>query len=137
MKSLPRQTQGIIAAGLLSILTVSVFARAQYSGPESAVLRYHLALSRADAAGVKEIVLQDQETNSARSLNERMIALLSSAPEYNVAGVTHNGREASVDVVYFSRRYGTVFVRFTLVKPRDEWQLDAERTLGTAARARN
>lgn len=137
MKALPRQTQGIIAAGLLSILTVSVFARAQYSGPESAVIKYHVALGRRDMAGIQAVVLQDQSVDSVKSLNQQMIALLSTVEDYGVSAVNHMGREATVDVVYSSNRFGTVLVRFTLVKPRDEWELDADRTQGMVHRARN
>ena len=33
MKGFPRQTQGILAAGLMAILTVLVFSSAQVGGP--------------------------------------------------------------------------------------------------------
>lgn len=136
MGALPRQTQGIIAAGLLSVLTVATFARSQHSGPESVVIRYHAALTEGDAATVAVLILQEPQSPATRSLNGQMAALLRTTRGFKIASVSHSGREAKVEVLYESTTYGTVLVRFSLVKPRDTWQVDADRTKGLVRRAR-
>lgn len=136
MAPIPRRMQAIIAAGLVSVLTVSVFVRSQYSGPESAVLRYQLALVQNDAALIGSLVLQGSDSERALYFHQSILVLIAASEVQRIVGVRHMGREAYVDMAYTSRQSGTILVRFFLSKPVDSWKIDAERTRGVVGRAR-
>ena len=131
MKSLPRQTQGIMAAGLLAILTLLVFSLAQFGGPESALRAYHVAVSTRDTDSLRVLVLKDPEGASARQLQSLIERLIFAGQNAQILRVKRVGRDATLDVVYQSPQFGTVTMRFYVRKPGGRWLVDADATWRT------
>ena len=134
MKGLPRQTQGIMAAGLMAILTVLVFSSAQFGGPESALHAYHVAVSSRDAEGLRTLILKDPEGPSARQLQALIEELISSGSSAQIHKVRRVGRDATLEVVYLSPELGTVALKFYVRKPGGRWLVDADATWRLASR---
>jgi hypothetical protein len=134
MKAPPR-TQGIIAAGLMAILTLSVFASLPYSGPESSIYRFHLGVVSRDMDVVKDACLQDPTSGPARELLAQVEVLLANSQDVRINRVQRKGRAAVVEVVYLTRQFGPVVIPFYMEKPVGRWLVDADRTWGLAARA--
>ena len=135
MKAPPR-TQGIIAAGLLAILTVSVFATLTYSGPESALSRFHYGIVSGDLGLVRDSSLQDPKAGPARELLLQVQALIADSQYYHVYRMQRDGRRATVEMVYVTRSYGPVVIPFAMTKPSHRWRVDANATWGLVAQAR-
>ena len=135
MKGLPRQTQSIIAAGLLAILTISVFAQARFSGPESAVRLYHYGIASRELETVKSSTLQDPGTGSARQLQAQVEQLFAYGGVPQIGSVQKRGREAVVLVTYSSPRFQRVSLQFVVVKSRAQWKVDTDRTWGLVSQA--
>ena len=137
MASLPVRTQGILAAGAMAILTLSVFVRSQYSGPETSVNIFHLGISQNDPKLVQSVVLQDIRSAPAQNLLTRVHDLIQVSDELNIRRVNHSNRRANVLVEYKSARYGVYLAEFYLQKPRGQWMIDADSTLGVMVGAPN
>jgi hypothetical protein len=135
MKAPPR-TQGIIAAGLMAILTLSVFAPLTYSGPESSLKRYHEGIATGDLEAVKQASLQDPANGPARELLRQVEALMANSQQFRVFRIQREGRSAVVEMMYVTQQFGPVVIPFYMRKPVDRWKVDADRTWGLAARAR-
>ena len=134
MKGLPRQTQSIMAAGLLAILTLFVFSLAQFGGPESALRAYHVAVISGDMDSLRTLVLKDPEGPSARQLQSLVQRLISGGANAQILGVRRVGRDATLDVVYHSPQFGTVALQFYVRKPGSRWLVDADATWRLASR---
>jgi len=134
MKGLPRQTQSIMAAGLLAILTVSVFSEAQLGGPESALRAYHVAVISGDMDSLRMLVLKDPEGPSARQLQSLVERLVADGANAQIHEPRRVGRDATLDVVYKSPQFGTVALRFYVRKPGSRWLVDADATWRLASR---
>ncbi|HXH62512.1 MAG TPA: hypothetical protein VNI20_14295 [Fimbriimonadaceae bacterium] len=135
MKAVSRQTQGIVAAGILAILTVSVFAGAQYSGPESAVSRFHYGVATGNADTLRQVCLQSVQSPPAQNLIVQLDWLLKHSTDFRIIQVKRRGTESAVAVLYESPLAGTVIIEYFLQKPRGRWLIDVERTWGMVARA--
>lgn len=135
MKAPPR-TQGIIAAGLMAILVFSVFAPLTYSGPESALNRYHDGIAGADLDMVAEASLQDPSKSvPARELLRQVEGVMRNSQYHHVYRMQRQGRTAIVEMVYVTQRYGPVVIPFYMQKPAYRWKVDADRTWGLATQA--
>ncbi len=134
MKGLPRQTQSIMAAGLLAILTLFVFSLAQFGGPESALRAYHVAVISGDMDSLRTLVLKDPEGPSARQLQSLVERLVSDGANAQIHEPRRVGRDATLDVVYKSPQFGTVALRFYVRKPGSRWLVDADATWRLASR---
>ena len=134
MKGLPRQTQSIMAAGLLAILTVLVFSKAQFGGPESAWQRYHVAVASGDTEALRGLVLRNSQGESAQQLQSFIGRLINAGSDAQIRRVRRIGRYATLDVVYQSPQYGTVAMQFYVKKPGGRWLVDAEATWRLASR---
>ena len=134
MKGLPRQTQGIVAAGLTAILTLQVFSSAQFGGPESALQAYHVAVSTRDAEGLRNLVLKDPDGPSARQLQLKIEQLIVSGSSAQIRRVRRVGRDATLEVLYLSPEPGTEVLKFYVRKPGSRWLVDADATWRLASR---
>ncbi|MCH8977878.1 MAG: hypothetical protein IH945_01370 [Armatimonadetes bacterium] len=134
MKGLPRQTQSIMAAGLLAILTLFVFSLAQFGGPESALRLYHAAAATRDTEALRTLVLKDPAGPSAQQLQSMIERLLSGGTNAQILSVRRVGRDATLNVVYQSPQYGTVAMQFYVRKPGSRWLVDADATWRLASR---
>ena len=130
MKGIPRQTQSIVAAGLMAILTFAVFAQARFSGPESAVRLYHYGIANREPETVKSVSLQDPEAGSARQLQSQIEKLFASGGVPQIGPVQKRGRQAVVLVTYRSPRFRPVLLEFVMQKSRARWKVDTDATLG-------
>lgn len=137
MKGLPRQTQSIMAAGLMAILTISVFAQARFSGPESAVRLYLYGVANREPETIKTVSLQDPSAGSAQQLHAQVEWLYANGGTPQIGHVQKLGREAVVHVRFQSPRYRPYVLQFIVKKSRVKWKVDAERTWGLVSRARN
>jgi len=131
----PQRTQGIVAWGLVAILTLGVFASLQYSGPESTIFSFHLGIAERDIQDVKAACLQDPTSGPARELLAQVEVLLADSTDVRITRIQREGRSAVVEVVYLTRRFGPVAVLFKMEKPVGRWLVDADRTWGLGARA--
>ena len=113
----------------MAILTISVFASAQFSGPESALQIYHVAVLNKDGDRLSAVVLQAPESRSARELQARVANLMRVSEGIRVAAIEREGRSAIVTMGYYSPELGQAFVMFYMVKPLADWQIDTERTM--------
>lgn len=113
----------------MAILTISVFASAQFSGPESALQLYHVAVLSNDGDRLSAVVLQDPESGSARELQVRVFNLMGVSEGIRVVSIERKGRSAIVTMGYFSAGFGQAFVPFYMVKPLSKWQIDTELTI--------
>jgi len=134
MKAPPR-TQGIIAAGLMAILTVSVFASLTYSGPESTLNRFHYGVATGDFSTIKSVSLQNPTSRPARELLRQIAALMADSRDYRVYRIQREGRKAVVEMLYVTRSFGPVVIPFVMQKPVDQWKVDADQTWGLAVQA--
>lgn len=136
MKGLPRQTQSIMAAGLMAVLTIAVFAQARFSGPESAVRLYLYGIANREPETVKSVTLQDPTVGPARQLQSQIEQLFAYGGVPQIGHVRKNGREAIVEVTYRSPQFQLVVIQFLMKKSRAQWKVDADRTWGLISRAR-
>jgi hypothetical protein len=136
MKPPPVRFQGVVAAGLMAILTLSVFASTAYSGPESTIFRFHEAVMDGDLEGVRGAFLQDPTVPPASDLVADVQLLLVQGAQIRVLMPAHQGRSATADVLYFRQGVGVFSVRYHLKKPTDRWLIDAAATWQGAVRAR-
>lgn len=136
MKAPPARFQGIVAAGLLAILTLAVFASTAYSGPESTIYRFHEAIMDSDIEGVRAAFLQDPTVPPASNLLTEVQLLLMQGAQLRVLRPQHEGRTATTDVIYFRQGVGYFSLRYTLRKPSDRWLIDAAATWQDTVRAR-
>lgn len=112
----------------MAILTISVFASAQFSGPESALQLYHVAVLNNDGDRLSAVVLQDPESGSARELLAHVSNLMRVSEGLRVVSIERKGRNAIVTMSYISQ-FGQAFVPFYMVKPLAKWQIDTELTI--------
>ena len=127
--------QGIVAAGLMAILTLSVFASTAYSGPESTIFRFHEAIMDGDLEDVRDAFLQDPTVPPASDLVADVQLLLVQGAQIRVLMPAHQGRSATADVFYFRQGVGVLSVRYHLKKPTDRWLIDAAATWQGTVRA--
>src|SRR5690348_12780960 len=126
----PARTQGLVAAGLIAILTLSVFASLTYSGPESTLNRFHGGIASGDINLIKGACLQDPKSRPAQELLRQVAGLMSNSQDYRVYRIQRSGRTAVVEMVYATRQFGPVVIPFYMQKPVDKWLVDVDRTWG-------
>ncbi len=145
MQGPSRRQTSVIAATILTLLTVTVFAVSRNQGPESAILRYHEALSRfqdpaslakafalqkADQPGTLDAVRFATVRNAVgdESFHTEILRLLKESRTVRIGHVQRAGRVALVDVVYASP-FGVMTVRYAMQKGRSGWLIDSPETL--------
>ncbi len=92
--------QGSIAAGLMTVLTLSVFGAAQNQGPESAVKRYHEAVRAGNLNAVSEVTSENPRAGQPAGLHLLVRRLLDSGAQVRFGGTRKNYPEALVEVAY-------------------------------------
>lgn len=122
-----------IAAAILTILTLSVFAFSRDTGPESAVRQYLQACGQGDRTAALNFVSVDDEYS--RYLSAQMQGVVRSSQAVRLGGVRKSGRVAYVDVV-FQLPGGITAVRFVVEKPGLRWRIDSKETLELLSRMR-
>jgi len=147
MQGPSRRQTSVIAATILTLLTVTVFAVSRNQGPESAILRYHEALSKfqdptalakafalpeADRPGTLDAVrfatVQNAQLPENQSFHTEILRLLKESRSVRIGHVQRAGRVALVDVVYASP-FGVMTVRYAMQKGRSGWLIDTAETL--------
>ncbi|MBL8067437.1 MAG: hypothetical protein JNM28_03230 [Armatimonadetes bacterium] len=116
------------SSAILTLLTLAVFAYSKDQGPESAVRRYHVAVSDGDRSAAKALesgsgAYSDQMAGYVRTL-------LANSESVSLGRIRPDGRKATVDVIYrLSRGRGIVAVRYVVVKPDLKWRVDLDETV--------
>jgi len=142
-----RRQSSLIAATVLSLLTVTVFAVSRNQGPESAIQRYHEALDNfADPTAlnaafnlpdgqrpgtldaVRFATVQDSQARETQAFHSEILRLLRESQSVRAGKVHRSGRIGLVDVVYASR-FGVMTVRYAMQKGRSGWLIDTAETL--------
>jgi hypothetical protein len=59
-------------------------------------------------------------------------SLIADSRQYRVYRIQRKGRDAIVEMLYDTRRFGPVVIPFAMQKPVDTWKVDADRTWGLA-----
>jgi hypothetical protein len=118
----------IVAAVVLSFLTLGVFAMARDKGPESTVRRFHANLVAGDETAVLR-EMADGERVSGRDLRAMVKFALGQGAKIQLGRVYTEGRLSYVDVVYVDDRNQVIgALRYVVKKDEYRWQIDAGET---------
>lgn len=119
-----------LASGLLGVLTLGVFGLLQYSGPASAIRRFHIAAAGDDLALVSELVIQDPNDPVVEELRLTVRELARSGGSFQIGKVIDEGPRVRAMVLY-SFRQGTAITEWVAVRPKGQpkWRIDAHATI--------
>jgi len=99
MATTAAKVSSVVAAGLLSAVTLGTFYLLRNYGPESTVQRFHTAALAADQAELAKLTLKPDSPNVVPLVDEiRYMARLGARPE--VANVQRGSGEVIVQIVY-------------------------------------
>jgi len=130
MPRLPRQAASIVAAAILSILTLSVFAVQQNNGPESAVQRFHEGLQQGDARAVAAVSFQSLDDPSFTELGSRVTMLMRAGAQVQLVHIERKDNAAIVHVSYSLPKQRLVtYIPFAALRLRGAWMVDSRKTL--------
>lgn len=125
----------VFASLLLAVLTVSVFARSQNTGPASTLQRFHESILRRDLGMMQRVLAQPAETDAARMLVSNVELLVRRGTRPRLGSVEQVGAQAVAPVAYVDgRNVAVAVVPFALVRRQAGWEIDAEQTLALAIR---
>jgi hypothetical protein len=122
MGTTSRNGAGFIAAALLLGLTLSVFWRNQYSGPEGALHRFLDAVKRGDAEDALEAV--QGERAYAGWVGGFAARAFRAGGDYVVANVNKHGEGASALVVFYLPGGTRIQQLWWLTKTGRDWRVD-------------
>lgn len=123
------KTASVVAATVLSVLTLSVFAASRGQGPESTVLLFHRAVAKPDAKLIQESLLNYHDPGDQVLVRE-VRNILSRSREVKLGKVYTQGRKSLVDVYYVIDRGPTaIVIRYVVEKPENKWKVNGAETL--------
>ena len=116
----------IIAAALLSGVTLSTFYLLRNYGPESAIQRFHAAALAGDQTEISKLTLRPDSPNVVELVAEvRKMARLGARPE--VENAPRGPREVIVQIVYRSA-YAEETIFWDVAETKaSRWLIDADR----------
>ncbi|MBS1713305.1 MAG: hypothetical protein JST30_03105 [Armatimonadetes bacterium] len=119
-----RQASSVLAAFVLSVLTLSVFYLSRNKGPVSTVTRFHEALVTKDDRLLRSTLGSHYATEEARQMSAFVSGLIDAGSSVSISRVGKRAIEAEVWVKYASRRRGYTTVSFSLHKDSGVWLID-------------
>lgn len=123
----------VFASLLLAVLTVSVFARSQNTGPASTLQRFHESILRRDIGMMQRVLVQPADARSARVLVGNVEFLVRRGIKPKLGAVEQRGTQAIAPVAYVdARNVAVAFVPFAMVRGSAGWEIDADQTLALA-----
>lgn len=120
--------QSIAAAGVLALLTLSVFLVSQGRGPASVIQRYHQGLLEKNSQALDRVTTQPR-TRAHAILESEVLQLLSSSQDVELGRVATRGKAAAAQVVYASPYFGVSVVTFAFRQDSAGWVIDPNETL--------
>lgn len=120
--------QSVAAAGVLALLTLSVFMVSHGRGPASVVQRYHRGLLERNSAALDRVTVQPR-TQAHGVLESQVLQLLSQSQNVELGRVATRGKVAAAQVVYSSPLFGLSIVTFAFRQDSAGWVIDPSETL--------
>jgi hypothetical protein len=123
--AVPRRSSpllGILTSALLAALTLTVFAKNQFAGPESTTLRLLRAIRARDGVTVQRLVLGNP--NEIAFVAGQLSAFVSQSQAYAVIDVRMAEDRAFVTAVFVNER-GEARVGIPMVRTESGWMMDA------------
>lgn len=120
--------QSIAAAGVLALLTLSVFLVSQGRGPASVIQRYHQGLLEKNSLALDRLTTQPR-TPAHAILESEVLQLLSSSQDVQFGRAATRGKAGAAQVVYASPYFGVSVVTFAFRQDSAGWVIDPNETL--------
>lgn len=117
---------GALASAVLALLTLSVFARSQLSGPEGALYKYFSAIAQRDGRGVMEFASGSPQ--DIAYLTSMVYSAFQQRGYYRVVDVVRAGATARAGVIFYFPQ-GEQPIIVSLIREGTTWKVDAGRTL--------
>jgi hypothetical protein len=125
----------IIAPVLLAALTLSVFAKLQYYGPESAFRRFYEAALNGDAKVIDATTKEGSNSPQVWELIRRIQAFAQRGIRPQPLGMEVNAKKAVVGTVYTDPDLRLRVHVYWVLRPQGtSWKLGAEETLTGGSR---
>lgn len=128
MNLTPRQASSVLAAFVLSLLTLSVFFVSRNKGPVSTVTRFHEALVTNDQRLLRSTLGANYATEEAKRMTAFVAGLIDAGSSVAISRVGKRAIDAEVWVKYASRRTGYTTISFALHKDSGVWLIDPRAT---------
>ncbi|MBS1723779.1 MAG: hypothetical protein JSS66_12605 [Armatimonadetes bacterium] len=128
MASLNKQSASYVSAGVLAVLTLTVFLAEQFAGPASAVTRFQEALMRRNPKLLQSVTAEDIRSQATAQLANMVYAFMAPPATAQITTTEKHGNTARV-IVYFRGPYGTAVIPYMLVKREGMWQVDPAATV--------
>jgi hypothetical protein len=119
----------ILAAVLLSTLTLGVFAIQANSGPENTVRRFHEGVLRNNPKEVAAFLVQPIEDYSSQVLVRRLQSLAQLGATMDVTRIVRQQNRAIVDVRYTLQNGQIITMLWVTQLDRGVWKVNAIDTL--------
>lgn len=120
--------QSIASAGVLALLTLSVFIVSQGRGPASVIQRYHRGLVEKNSVALDRVTTQPR-TRAHALLEAQVLQLLSGSQNVELGRVVTRGKLAGAQVVYSSPVFGMQVVTYAFRQDSAGWVIDPIETL--------
>lgn len=121
-----RRDPGFAAAAVLATVTLSVFAVFQNYGPESAVRRFHHAVTYDDFGEMAQVVTQGINSSAVKELRADVAqAMQGSSGYYRILTSDRSEKQ----VVMLAKYQSTPPIVWVVVKQRAGWRIDPYLTL--------
>lgn len=120
----------ILAALLLTIFTVSVFAALHDYGPETAIRRFHDAATRRDFDKLAQLVQQPSPDQDLETLANSVYTLAKRGYSYEIGRVMRTPRRVIAQVIYRGPNNTNSLAQTWVVEKRQRtWEINTQATL--------
>ncbi len=120
-----RPIPGLGAAATLAAVTLAVFATFQNYGPESAVRRFHQALTARDLKAIAQVVDTSPDNSAVQDLARYVEAARMGNPNYRIVKSERGKDQVEILAFYASG----ALIPWVVVRDRDHWRIDSYLTL--------
>lgn len=130
MASRSTRLASILAAVLLSSLTLGVFYVLQYYGPESALRKFHRAAVNRDVDELLSVIADDSYRENVQFLGSMVENYARIGARYQVYKVDRGNRRVVAEVGYvLPNRQLTPPILWIVEKKRGGWKVDVNETV--------
>lgn len=126
------QRTNIVAAGVLALLTITLFAVSRNSGPESSIRQFHEAIARRDSARLARV------SSPPRTIKGSQVAILieqliRQGAQVRFGSVEKKPPDSVVEVAYLLRDGRTWALRMFLTRVNGVWKIDLDETASVSS----
>lgn len=118
----------ILACVLLTALTLTVFGRLQYYGPESTLRRFHDAAVHGDVATINATTEEGADSKVVQELAERIQTFAERGAQVQPLELVRSPVDAKCEVVYADPVSGVVHIVWVLELQDRTWKINAQKT---------